>query len=907
MVQLKQPRAQAEEPAGTENEILVRVPISAKLAATLFIPLLTLVVLAGFQVQASRADAAAVREEAGLVHAAMGPNGLATALHFERTLASTTTIEVETMFELPFFSNEKAREPVDASLADFQETLSQSKRATEIYRPAVNRLEKELPELRALVDELMATPGLPQNREGVDTVFEHYSDLLNDLLEANMAVAVEIEHPDLRQGAELAARAGRQFDNVTQVSRDLLIKATEGALLQPQYVETAGVNLRAFEEGHEQLMQLATGEYGELGARLDEDMEAIDLSGKVRGYIEEGAVDIVELAGAVGYIPEESYMGFRDGVADLVQEQASARESAATRRFQLYAAGALITVIAAAAVIAVVSRSITQPLQALTSQARRMAHDRLPGAVQGILERPLGENVTVPHVQAVEVETRDEVSDVANALNTVQDSALKLAVEQAVLRRNIADTFVNLGRRNQKLLGRQIDFITDLEQGETDPDNLANLFRLDHLATRMRRNAESLLVLAGIEPPRKWAVPVRLTDVIRAALGEVEDYQRVVLRAVEPVTVVGSAAADVAHLLAELIENALVFSPPDQTVEIRGRNHPASGSPPAPAVPGQPVPTTAGYTIAVIDSGVGMSHEELHRANRRLAGAESFTVAPSKYLGHYVAGNLAARHNVDVRLISSAGRGLTATVYLPPNLIATGAQPAPGLTAQAAEQGQFEPASGTGAPGIHIPSAVQGVPTPPSGEHPAYEDPAEPMPTTTASGLPRRTPSSRRAEAPPPTADPLGTDPNEDLIETLASYSGRAAETEEVPPIRSSVPRPPATGNLAQRVRGAQLPTLQPPLLRGSQPHPQVEETNVHAPDMSVLDGLRRGPSRAARKRPPRRAPKDVHDFLASFTTGVQRGLEEAQHADPSPPGGNGGNGWSNADDSEDYDEPRHY
>ena len=144
-----------------------------------------------------------------------------------------------------------------------------------------------------------------------------------------------------------------------------------------------------------------------------------------------------------------------------------------------------------------------------------MADHRLPEAVLDILDTPLGEDVEVPEVDPVAVQTRDEVADVADALNTVQDSALDLAVEQAVLRRNIADSFVNLGRRNQNLLGRQLDFITELETNETSPDTLSNLFRLDHLATRMRRNAESLLVLAGVEPPRKWAAPVRMTDVIR--------------------------------------------------------------------------------------------------------------------------------------------------------------------------------------------------------------------------------------------------------------------------------------------------------------------------------------------------------------------------------------------------------
>jgi signal transduction histidine kinase len=228
-----------------------------------------------------------------------------------------------------------------------------------------------------------------------------------------------------------------------------------------------------------------------------------------------------------------------------------------------------------------------------------------------------------------------------------------LALEQAVLRRNIADSFVTMGRRNQHLLDRQLDFITRLEAGEADPDALANLYRLDHLATRMRRNAESLLVLAGVEPPRQWSTPVNVAAVVRAALGEVEDYQRVALREVEPATVKGSVAADLAHLLAELIENALTFSSPPTQVEVVGRRHPRDG-----------------YTLAIMDTGIGMSPDALDVANRRLAGAESFTVAPSKYLGHYVAGNLAARHGINVRLLSTPGRrGTTATVELPASVL----------------------------------------------------------------------------------------------------------------------------------------------------------------------------------------------------------------------------------------------
>src|SRR5690606_15611380 len=147
-------------------------------------------------------------------------------------------------------------------------------------------------------------------------------------------------------------------------------------------------------------------------------------------------------------------------------------------------------------------------------------------------------------------------------------------------------------------------------RNEADPDTLEGLFRLDHMATRMRRNAESLLVLAGVEPPRQWAAPVKVGDVVRAALGEVEDYQRVIVRHLEPASLTGAVASGIAHVLAELLENGLSFSPPEQTVEVKGRL------------------TTNGSTVVVNDNGLGMSSDDLERANRRLAGQESFTVAP---------------------------------------------------------------------------------------------------------------------------------------------------------------------------------------------------------------------------------------------------------------------------------------
>ena len=374
---------------------------------------------------------------------------------------------------------------------------------------------------------------------------------------------------------------------------------------------------------------------------------------QIESYLAGDGVEITPLLAAVAADPDDRVhrpAARRRPTCSPPRPTASrTRPLARQRLFMGIAVGGLVL---ALLVTWLASRSITRPLRSLKRQAEDMADTRLPAAVRQILDTPAGEDVVIPEVAPITVKTKDEVSQVAAALSKVQSSAVDLAVEQAVLRRNISDSYINLGRRNQNLLSRQLDFITDLERNEADPDTLEGLFRLDHLATRMRRNAESLLVLAGIEPPRQWSAPVKMADVVRAALGEVEDYQRVVVRNLEPAAVTGAVAADVAHVLAELIENGLSFSPPEQSVEVKGRL------------------TTAGYTLAITDNGLGMAPDDVERANRRLAGKESFTVAPSRYLGHYVAGHLASRLGVVVELQDSPAGGVTARIDVPMGLLA---------------------------------------------------------------------------------------------------------------------------------------------------------------------------------------------------------------------------------------------
>jgi signal transduction histidine kinase len=234
----------------------------------------------------------------------------------------------------------------------------------------------------------------------------------------------------------------------------------------------------------------------------------------------------------------------------------------------------------------------------------------------------------------------------------VQETAYRLAAEQAELRRTSAQSLANLGHRHQNLLRRQLGFITRLEREESDPAGLANLFELDHLATRMRRNAESLLVLVGASSPRRWAGQLPMADVIRAAVSEVEEYRRVILRRMDDTLVLGATASGIAHLLAELVENGLAFSPPDMEVEIHGRR------------------LADGYLIAVCDQGIGMNEAELRRANERLRGDGDFLVAPARFLGHYVVGRLAAEMGARVQLTPSPVTGVTARVHLPTGILA---------------------------------------------------------------------------------------------------------------------------------------------------------------------------------------------------------------------------------------------
>ncbi|MFF1496831.1 nitrate- and nitrite sensing domain-containing protein, partial [Streptomyces sp. NPDC058304] len=295
-----------------------------------------------------------------------------------------------------------------------------------------------------------------------------------------------------------------------------------------------------------------------------------------------------------------------------------------------------------------IGRDLVRDLSRLRKEAHEVSGVRLPAVMRRLAA---GEHVDV-ETEAPRLEyEKDEVGQVGQALNTLQRAAVEAAVKQAELRRGVSEVFVNLARRNQVLLHRQLTLLDTMERRTEDAEELADLFRLDHMTTRMRRHAEGLVILSGAAPSRQWRKPVQLMDVVRAAVAEVEDYERIEVRRLPRLGIAGPAVADVTHLVAELLENATVFSPPHTAVQVHGER------------------VANGFTLEIHDRGLGMNPEALLDANLRLAETPEFELSDTDRLGLFVVSRLAQRHGVKVVLQPSPYGGTTAVVFLPAALL----------------------------------------------------------------------------------------------------------------------------------------------------------------------------------------------------------------------------------------------
>ncbi|MFD5449910.1 nitrate- and nitrite sensing domain-containing protein [Streptomyces sp. NPDC003470] len=371
-------------------------------------------------------------------------------------------------------------------------------------------------------------------------------------------------------------------------------------------------------------------------------------------------------------LDERSYQDWLDDSSTKIQQmknielrlledmEQKARELRSESEQEAIVSGVLILLVLGVSLVGafVVARSMIRSLRRLEETATKVAQDRLPELVKQLSETDPQDVDT--SVESVGVHSRDEIGRVAAAFDDVHREAVRLAAEQALLRGNVNAMFTNLSRRSQGLIQRQLSLISELESREADPDQLSSLFKLDHLATRMRRNGENLLVLAGEEPGRRWTRPVPLVDVLRAAASEVEQYERIELAAVPTTEVAGRVVNDLVHLLAELLENATSFSSPQTKVKVTGH-----------ALPDGRV------LIEIHDTGIGLSPEDLAAINERLASPPTVDVSVSRRMGLFVVGRLSQRHGIRIQLRPSDSGGTTALVMLPVDVAQGGRKPQP--------------------------------------------------------------------------------------------------------------------------------------------------------------------------------------------------------------------------------------
>jgi signal transduction histidine kinase len=341
-----------------------------------------------------------------------------------------------------------------------------------------------------------------------------------------------------------------------------------------------------------------------------------------------------------------SVAGTRAAATVLAANSAPATD-AKDRLWVVSAVGALGLILTLLVTIGL-GRSINRRLTELRKSALTLAQEQLP-AVVGRLRR--GESVDVA-AEAPPIRVgNDEIGQVGQAIDAVRQTAIRSAIDEASIRQGVNDMFRNLARRNQSLLQRQLSVLDDMERRATDPDVLEDLFKMDHLTTRMRRHAEGLIILSGAPPGRSWSAPVKLIDVMRGAVAEVEDYARVTASTQARTALAGSAVTDVIHLLAELIENATSLSPPFTQVRVGGES------------------VANGFAIEIEDRGLGMTPQRLAELNERLANPPALNPANTEQLGLFVVGQLARRHRINVILRPSAYGGTTAVVLIPADLI----------------------------------------------------------------------------------------------------------------------------------------------------------------------------------------------------------------------------------------------
>ncbi|MER7110858.1 sensor histidine kinase, partial [Streptomyces sp. NPDC000229] len=646
--------------------------ISTRLVSLLALPVVAATTLGGIRINESMNDMEQLDHMQLLTKLTQEATNLAQALQEERDLTAGP------------LSNGVAAN--DLKVTEWQK---KSNRARDAFLHATSEIgdtqgDDALQSIHDTVNEIagqVVTIGSIRNgayRDGAQDfqTVERYSRLINSLLSLSQDMAQATSNPEMikRTRALAAFSAAKEYASIQRaiIAAALPTTSQEKRSMDAndrEYGAAARENERQARTSFERIYSSLGGDPNELLAPLgpnnpsvaQADAYADQVLRTDKGMSQQDPRGHLDWTDA--YDPKMEAMSKIESSL-LGEMDSTARELRQEEQRDAIINGALILLVLGVSLIGafVVARSMIRSLRRLQDTATKVAQERLPELVKQLSEADPQDVDT--SVESVGVHSRDEIGQVAAAFDDVHREAVRLAAEQALLRGNVNAMFTNLSRRSQGLIQRQLSLISELESREADPDQLSSLFKLDHLATRMRRNGENLLVLAGEEPGRRWTRPVPLVDVLRAAASEVEQYERIELASVPATEVAGRVVNDLVHLLAELLENATSFSSPQTKVRVTGH-----------ALPDGRV------LVEIHDTGIGLSPEDLAAINERLASPPTVDVSVSRRMGLFVVGRLSLRHGIRIQLRPSDSGGTTALVMLPVD-VAQGGKKLPGKPGQ---------------------------------------------------------------------------------------------------------------------------------------------------------------------------------------------------------------------------------
>ncbi|CAM5551743.1 hypothetical protein SCALM49S_09498 [Streptomyces californicus] len=654
-------------PSDTGSRIALRNwRISTRLVSLLALPVVAATTLGGLRINESMTDMQQLEHMQLLTKMTKQATSLAQALQVERDQSagplSNKSKPTDYKVAGPRDKTDRAK---DAFLKE-TDTIGDSEgdESLESIHASISSIASQLGTIRTI-----RKTAYEEGSPSLNTI-DQYNQLITSLLSLSQDMAQATSNPDMikRTRALAAFSSAKEY---ASVQRAIIAAALPGGSVKEPHLNPNdrqfGSNALAKES---RALTSFKQIYATTGESAEELMAPLDNGNPEINAGNMYAKRILDTTNGIEGKQVRSYLDWYDQStikikametieATLLSDmEAKARELRQASQREAIVNGAVILIVLGVSLVGafVVARSMIRSLRRLQDTATRVAQDRLPELVKQLSETDPQDVDT--SVESVGVHSRDEIGQVAAAFDDVHREAVRLAAEQALLRGNVNAMFTNLSRRSQGLIQRQLSLISELESREADPDQLSSLFKLDHLATRMRRNGENLLVLAGEEPGRRWTRPVPLVDVLRAAASEVEQYERIELSAVPATEVAGRVVNDLVHLLAELLENATSFSSPQTKVKVTGH-----------ALPDGRV------LVEIHDTGIGLSPEDLAAINERLAQPPTVDVSVSRRMGLFVVGRLSLRHGIRIQLRPSDSGGTTALVMLPVDVAHGGKQP----------------------------------------------------------------------------------------------------------------------------------------------------------------------------------------------------------------------------------------